>query len=194
MYILVLQSSWWGRESWLLCLICQPVVLWWLGGSSSRCIRVVCGLWLRYFLIILTYYFWPFYPAKHVRVCIRSNLHDVLQDFSFNLICNTQKIVLTFWSFLKPAIGFRLEFFFSCFPYISLCKTCDPWLEHIFDLRHNLNKLSGVLLGDATYQISELCSGPCGFRQEDFSMISLYKPMKNMWPLGWGHLKPQEQF
>ena len=27
-------------------------------GSSSRCHGVVCGLWLWYFLIILTYYFW----------------------------------------------------------------------------------------------------------------------------------------
>ena len=35
--ILVLQSSWWGRESWLLCLICLPGVSWWLSGSSSRC-------------------------------------------------------------------------------------------------------------------------------------------------------------
>ena len=58
MSILVLQSSWWGRESWLLYLICLPGVSWWLSGSSSRCHGVVCGLWLWYFLIILTYYFW----------------------------------------------------------------------------------------------------------------------------------------
>ena len=58
MSILVLLSSWWGRESWLLCLICLPGVLWWLSGSSSRCHGVVCSLWLWYFLIILTYYFW----------------------------------------------------------------------------------------------------------------------------------------
>ena len=57
MSILVLQSSWWGRESWLLCLICLPGVLWWLSGSISRCHGVVCSLWLWYFLIILTYYF-----------------------------------------------------------------------------------------------------------------------------------------
>ena len=49
--------SWWGRESWFLCLICLPGVLWWLSGSSSRCNGVVCSLWLWYFLIILTYYF-----------------------------------------------------------------------------------------------------------------------------------------
>ena len=56
--ILVLQSSWWGRESWLLYLICLPGVSWWLSGSFSRCHGVVCSLWLWYFLIILTYYFW----------------------------------------------------------------------------------------------------------------------------------------
>ena len=58
MSILVLQSSWWGRESWLLCLICLPGVSWWLSGSSSRCHGVARSLWLWYFLIILTYYFW----------------------------------------------------------------------------------------------------------------------------------------
>ena len=58
MSILKLQSSWWGRESWLLCLICLPGVSWWLSGSSSWCHGVVCCLWLCYFLIILTYYFW----------------------------------------------------------------------------------------------------------------------------------------
>ena len=26
MSILVLQSSWWGRENWLLCLVCLPGV------------------------------------------------------------------------------------------------------------------------------------------------------------------------
>ena len=57
MSIQVLQSSWWGRESWLLCLICLPGVLWWLSGSSSRCHGVVCSFWLWYFLIILSYYF-----------------------------------------------------------------------------------------------------------------------------------------
>ena len=57
MSILVLQSSWWGRESWLLCLVCLPGVSWWLCGSYLRCHGFVCCLWLWYFLIILTYYF-----------------------------------------------------------------------------------------------------------------------------------------
>ena len=48
MSILVLQSSWWGRESWLVCLICLPGVSWWLSCSSSQCHGVVCSLWLWY--------------------------------------------------------------------------------------------------------------------------------------------------
>ena len=55
MSILVLQSSWWGRESWLLCLNCLPGVSWWLCGSSLRCHGFDYGLRLWYFLIILTY-------------------------------------------------------------------------------------------------------------------------------------------
>ena len=46
MSILVLWSSFSGRESWLLCLICLPGVSWWLSGSSLWCHGVVCGLWL----------------------------------------------------------------------------------------------------------------------------------------------------
>ena len=51
--ILVLQSSWWGRESWLLCLSswCLVVVVW-LFLTMPR----VCLLW--YFLIITTYILW----------------------------------------------------------------------------------------------------------------------------------------
>ena len=52
----VLQLSWWGRESWLLCLICLPGVSWWLSGSSSRCHGVSavcdCGISWSYSLTI----------------------------------------------------------------------------------------------------------------------------------------------
>ena len=53
MSIQVLQSSWWGRDSWLLCLVCLPSVSWLLCGSSSWCHGLVCRLWLWHFLIIL---------------------------------------------------------------------------------------------------------------------------------------------
>ena len=55
MSILVLQSSWWGKESWLLCLWC---------GSSSRCHKFVCSLRLWYFLIILTYHFYMLHTLQ----------------------------------------------------------------------------------------------------------------------------------
>ena len=71
MSILVLQSSWWGRESWLLCLICLPGVSWRLSGSSSRCHGVVCSLWLWYFLIILTYYLWS---GRQLKPALTSSL------------------------------------------------------------------------------------------------------------------------
>ena len=40
---------------------------------------------------------------------------------------------------------------FHVFPYISLCKTFDPWGRQFLPQGHNLN--SGGPLGDATYQI-----------------------------------------
>ena len=43
--ILVLQSSGWGRESWLLYFVCLPSVSWLLCGSSSWCHEFVCSLW-----------------------------------------------------------------------------------------------------------------------------------------------------
>ena len=80
MSILVLQSSWWGRESLLLCLICLPGTSWWWSGSSSRWHGIVCGLWLWYFLIILTYYLWGMicrnfshYNYLHVKVKAQRN-------------------------------------------------------------------------------------------------------------------------
>ena len=57
MSILVLQSSWWERESWLLYFDCLPDVSWLLCRSSSRCNGFVCSLWLCFFLLILTFFF-----------------------------------------------------------------------------------------------------------------------------------------
>ena len=64
--ILVLQSSRWERESWLLCFVCLSGVSRLLCGSFSRCNGFVCSLWLWYFLIILTYYFFPRRVAQSV--------------------------------------------------------------------------------------------------------------------------------
>ena len=42
---------------------------------------------------------------------------------------------------------------YSCFPYISLCKTCDSEVGPFLTQGYNLNKLVRGPLGDATYQI-----------------------------------------
>ena len=59
------RSHCWTRI-WLLCLACLPGFSWLLCRSSSRCHRFVCSLWLWYFLIILTYYF---YTLLVVNIC-----------------------------------------------------------------------------------------------------------------------------
>ena len=89
MSILVLQSSWWGRVSWLLCLIRLHGVWWWLSGSSSWCHGVVCGLWLWYFLIILSYYFFKLTDIKKL------NWFNILKRKSFANL--TKMLFATFW-------------------------------------------------------------------------------------------------
>ena len=63
---------------------------------------------------------------------------------------------------------------FSCFPYISLSKTCDLWGPFLAP-GHNLNKLDRGPIGDATYQISRLYA--LWFQTKDFFMFYLYRPM-----------------
>ena len=133
MSILVLQSSWWGRKSWLLCLICLPGVLWWLSGSSSRCHGVVCSLWLWYFLIILAYYFqrkWCFSMEKIVGSAL---------ELSRKKLFSLDKYQLRSYGFQK----LLLEWTFSCiikndyfimetdtFGYIVVCTIYTPHTDH----------------------------------------------------------------
>ena len=67
--------------------------------------------------------------------------------------------------------GFRQEDF-HVFPYISLCKTFDPWGIPIFGprciFRTNLVEVHYVML-HTKYQ----GSWPCDFRQEDFLCFHL---------------------
>ena len=56
-FTIILQSSWWGRESWLLCFyFCIPSALWLLCGSSLRCHVFVyscdCGISWSYSLFL----------------------------------------------------------------------------------------------------------------------------------------------
>ena len=102
MSILVLQSSWWRRESWLLCLICLPGVSWWLSGSSSQCHGVVCSFWLWYFLIVLTYYSCVLQLLKHViKYC--EKVYERSRKKLFWFI----KIQVKFWINLKLEISMR---------------------------------------------------------------------------------------
>ena len=106
--LLVLQSSWWGRESWLLCLICLPGVSWWLGGSSSRCHGVVCSLWLCYFLIILTYYFGN-EPLYYFGIwCLNSSFNIRFSQFQKNSFMKGYKCFMS----LKFGLQVLLE---SCY-------------------------------------------------------------------------------
>ena len=56
--------------------VCLPGVSWWLSGSSSRCHGVVCGLWLWYFLIILTSYFCYFSNISLAGIFKGKSLHS----------------------------------------------------------------------------------------------------------------------
>ena len=92
--ISVLQSSWWRRGGWLLCLVCLPGVSWWLGGSSSRCHGVVCSLWLWYFLIILIYYFCNHRDREEKACCFTLTV--------FHMPCDSQSYI----ALPHSAVGF----------------------------------------------------------------------------------------
>ena len=57
------------RESWMLCLVCLPGVSCLFCGYSSQCHGFVCSLWLWYFPIILTYYFWVSFMQTAMAFC-----------------------------------------------------------------------------------------------------------------------------
>ena len=58
MSFLVLQPSWRGRGSWLLCSYCllDVLLLVMSCSSSARCHGLACSLFLWYFLVVLTYF------------------------------------------------------------------------------------------------------------------------------------------
>ena len=100
--------AWWSTQSRLTTLlssliarrlICLHGVSWWLSGSSSRCHGVVCGLWLWYFLIILTYNF---------------RLYDG-SDFNW---WDGRGLML--WLFVGPTRVYLLDFFCSGIPFYFL--------------------------------------------------------------------------
>ena len=82
MFILVSQSSWLGRESWLLCLVCLLSVSWLLYDISLQCHGFVCSLWLWYFRIIITYFFWV---AAKITLTFFNLGKDTFLSLTFNL-------------------------------------------------------------------------------------------------------------
>ena len=144
MSILILQSSWWGREIWLLCLICLPGVSWWLSGSSSLYRGVVVsGLWLWYFLIILTYYFQYLLSFNAYQKCCRmlQREHSAILSTFIKLpfvimICVLSifewplktcfpvalLVISTFFNFAIISLRKReLLFWFNCIVYLLWC-------------------------------------------------------------------------
>ena len=61
---------------------------------------------------------------------------------------------------------------FSCFPYISLCKICDPWAEPFWHKVDNLNIQDRGPLGDGNTKYQS--SRPCGLIEEDFHLENIF--------------------
>ena len=65
------------------------------------------------------------------------------------------------------------EKIFSTFPYISLCKTCDPQGRVIILPQEHSNKYDRSFLDNASYKYQGSVS--CGLRQEDHFMFPYIK-------------------
>ena len=132
MSVLELKSSWCGRESWLLCLICLPGVSWWLSYSSSRCHGVVCSLWSWYFLIILPIFAqFSLFESKFDRLIPYVNESKSLRRVFGQdpLICHRFRSSQRWWYFSPFSWLGKREQFCSIFavwvqiwPPNSLCK------------------------------------------------------------------------
>ena len=74
---LVLQPSWRGRESWLLCFYCLTdiLLLKMSSGFSSWFSGLVWSFWLLYYLIILTNFLvlWP--RCRHSQIRLKTHLN-----------------------------------------------------------------------------------------------------------------------
>ena len=101
--------SWWGRESWLLCLICLPGVSWWLSGSSSRCHGVVCDIYWSYSLtnfVTFPYITLRRWCSYFSWVCSGTSVslkRNVLYCKSWDLEVNPVKTKITIFSNRKPS-------------------------------------------------------------------------------------------
>ena len=126
MSILVLQSTRWGRESWLLCLICLPGVSWWLSGFSSRCHGVVCSLWLWYFLIILTYYFLCYFNYSYFKQIIYSMFICLYKIW----LCDNQNLIVKLPKQYKNKEVVKISSIILTQTIVLVCEL-TPWMHFV---------------------------------------------------------------
>ena len=106
---LVLQSSWRGRESWLLYFNCLPDVLWLLVffGFSSKCRGLVFNMWLRYFLIILTYCL----VFATINICSALRQHRIVKKEMESLLqssLTTKVLIVTTTDFIQENVLYMM--------------------------------------------------------------------------------------
>ena len=132
-------------------------------------------------------YFWP--KGQNLNTLGRGLLEDAPTKYQGSWPCD-----------------FRQEDVFMI-PYISPCKTCDPWGEPFWPHGYNLDKLGTCLLYYSAHQIlrflpfwfqTRFFSSFLIYRSKkegkirnrynqaphlcDFFMFCLYRPLLNMWP------------
>ena len=83
MSLLVLQSSWWGRESWLLCLVCLPGVSYCCvvlpRGAKGLSAACDCGISWSYSLtifvamvaVLLNFVMFFMFLGSHLRIWLK---------------------------------------------------------------------------------------------------------------------------
>ena len=103
---LVLQSSCWGRESWLLWINCLLNALWQsvFCGSSSLWRGLVCGVWLWYFLIILTCFFMHLQSLKFRCHMVKEKMH-IQENTLFNLDLGSHEMLQVPFTSCKLCTG-----------------------------------------------------------------------------------------
>ena len=114
MSIVALLSSWWGRESWLLCLICLPGVLWWLGGfpRGATGLSAVCDCGISWPYSLTTFgtgvlFFWP-------PLCLMMHLFLMLRIRSLNFSSNCYRLIWYWCLFLTTSMPHGSLIFNAC--------------------------------------------------------------------------------
>ena len=98
---LVLQSSWWGRESWLLYFVFLVSC-----SSSSRCRGLVCSVCLWYFLIILIF----FIRIHSFKIQQNSGIGDITEFLGHRLYKSCLILTSTVWSVVVGHVVIAKQF------------------------------------------------------------------------------------